>query len=58
MRKCEKRPGKAGPKGRRRRYQLKFGTSSSGCKTHPAKAEPGKPVVRPCAVVGNHHGDA
>ena len=37
---------------------MKVGKSSSGCETHPAKAEPGRPVVRPCAGAGNRHGDA
>ncbi len=39
------RPGKAGPKGEMDENLMKFGTSSSGCETRPAKGEPAQPVA-------------
>ena len=44
------RPVNTRPKGKETKDALKFGVPSSGCETHPAKAEPSRLVVSLAAV--------
>ncbi len=54
----EKRPGKAGPMGLEERYSMKFGSPSSGCETHSAKAQARQADSEPCDCCGNGASDA